>query len=128
MIAQFSPAAVRTGEESVLAIERNGSDGAFDDIGVDLDAAVVDKAGQALPARERIADRLGELGLLADERQLFAQPGLQRVEDRPGFLLARWRGALRRRGRGSRSRWRRAAPMRSSASLAIGAGPAAASS
>jgi hypothetical protein len=31
-------AAVGAGEERVLAIERNGTDGALDDVGVDLDA------------------------------------------------------------------------------------------
>jgi hypothetical protein len=60
-------AAVRTGEERVLAIERDRSDGALDHVAVDLDAAVVEEAGQAFPARERVADRLSELGLLADE-------------------------------------------------------------
>ena len=36
--------AVRAGEESIFAIKGNGSDCALDDIGVDLDAPVVDKA------------------------------------------------------------------------------------
>ena len=81
--------AVRAGEESIFAIEGNGSDCALDDIGVDLDAPVVDKARQAVPARQRIADRLGELGLLADQRELVPQPGLERVDDRAGFFLSR---------------------------------------
>ena len=71
-------AAVGAGEESVLAVEGDGADGAFDDVGVDLDAAVVEEAGEAFPARERVADRLGELGLLADQGELVAQPGFER--------------------------------------------------
>ena len=39
--------------------------------------AVVEEAGEALPARERIADRLGELALLADQTELLAQPWLE---------------------------------------------------
>ena len=46
----LSPA-IGTREESVLPIEGNGADGALDDIGVDLDAPVVDEARQAVPAR-----------------------------------------------------------------------------
>ena len=84
----LSPA-VRAGEESVLPIEGNGADGALDDVRVDLDAPVVDEARQAVPARERVADRLGELGLLADQRELFTQPWLEGVEDGAGFFLSR---------------------------------------
>ncbi|KAF2988696.1 hypothetical protein MJC1_04225 [Methylocystis sp. MJC1] len=82
-------ASVRTREESVFPIEGDGTDCTFDDIGVDLDAPVVDEACQAVPARERVADRLGELGLLADQREFFTQPWLERVEDGAGFLLPR---------------------------------------
>ena len=82
-------AAVGAGEQSVLAIERDRPDGALDDVVVDLDAAVVEEARQALPARQRVADRLGELGLLADQRELGAQPGLRRPSaSRPAPLLA----------------------------------------
>ena len=37
-------AAVGAGEESVLAVEGEGPDGALDGVGVDLDAAVVEEA------------------------------------------------------------------------------------
>ena len=82
-------AAIGTSEESVFSIERNGADRALDDIGVDLDTSVVDEARQSVPARERVADRLGQLGLLADQRELFSQPGLERVEDGARFFLSR---------------------------------------
>ncbi len=52
--------AIRAGEERILAGERNRPDGAFDDVVVDLDVAIVEEAGEARPAGERIADRLGE--------------------------------------------------------------------
>ena len=61
------PAAVGAGEERILAIEGDRADRALDRVGVDLDAAVVEEAGESLPVRERVADRLGELALLADE-------------------------------------------------------------
>ena len=82
-------AAVGAGEERIFAIEGNGSDGAFDDIGVDLDPSVIDEAGEAVPARERVADRFGKLGLLADQREFFAQPGFERVDDWAGFVQSR---------------------------------------
>src|ERR1700731_3827659 len=47
---------------------------------------VVDEAGQALPARQGIADRLGELAFLADQAEFYAQPLLECVGERPAFL------------------------------------------
>lgn len=43
-------AAVRAGEERVLAVECDRTDGAFDHVAVDLDAAVIDKAREPFPA------------------------------------------------------------------------------
>ena len=43
-------AAVGAGEQRILAVERDRADGALDDVVVDLDAAVVEEAGQALPS------------------------------------------------------------------------------
>lgn len=82
-------AAVGSGEQGVLAVEGNCADRAFDHVAVDLDAAVVEEAREPFPARERVADRLGELGLLADPAELLAQPGLEFGDDRPALLLAR---------------------------------------
>lgn len=59
-------AAVGIGEEVVLAAERQGADGALDDVGVDLDAAVVEEEAEPVPSAEGIADRLCELALLAE--------------------------------------------------------------
>jgi|HubBroStandDraft_2_1064218.scaffolds.fasta_scaffold610789_1 hypothetical protein len=42
-------AAVGTCEQGVFAIERDGTDGSFDGVVIEFDAAVVDEAGQALP-------------------------------------------------------------------------------
>ena len=59
--------AVGAGEERVFPIEGDWSDRAFDHVGVDLDAAVVEEAAKSSPTRERVADCLGELALLADQ-------------------------------------------------------------
>ena len=80
--------AVGAGEQGILAGQGKGTDGALDDVVVDLDAAVVEEQAQALPARQRVADRLGELGLLADELELGAQPRLEVFDQRPAALLA----------------------------------------
>lgn len=81
-------AAIGTGEERVLAIEGNGADRTFDNVGVDLDAAIVDESGQPLPAGEGIADRFGKLCFLADERELVREPGLELVCDGAALILA----------------------------------------
>ena len=81
-------AAVRAGEQRVLSIQRNRSDAALDDVGIDLDAAVIEEADKTVPARERITDRLRELRLLTDQGKFGAQPGLEVVNDRPALVLA----------------------------------------
>jgi hypothetical protein len=79
-------AAIGAGEQSVLSVQRNRSDRSFDDVAIDFDTTVVEEAREAFPARECIADRLGELGFLADQTELGAQPRLKIVDDWPTFL------------------------------------------
>ena len=80
-------ATIGTCEQRIFAIERDGADRSFDGIVIDLDAAVVDEAGQAFPSRQGVADRLGELAFLADQAKFRAQPLLECVGERPAFLL-----------------------------------------
>lgn len=54
-------AIIGAGEERVLPVKRKRADGALDRIAVQLDAAVVQEAGQPLATGERVADRLGKL-------------------------------------------------------------------
>ena len=56
-------AAIRSCEQSILSVERDRADGAFDSVVVELDAAIVDKARQAIPARQGVTDCFGELAL-----------------------------------------------------------------
>lgn len=72
------------GEQVGLAAKRDGTDCALDRIGVELDAAVVQEARQAVPARERIADRFSESAAARDQAELRIEPDVQRVDDRLG--------------------------------------------
>src|SRR5262245_43070787 len=81
-------AGVGASEQSVLASEGQGTNGALDDVVVDLDAPVVEEQAEALPARQSVSDRFGKLGLLADEPELVAQPWLERVDERSAARLA----------------------------------------
>jgi hypothetical protein len=47
-------AAIGASEERILAIEGDGPDGALDDVGIDLDPAVIDEANEAAPQRPRL--------------------------------------------------------------------------
>ena len=58
--------AVGAGEQGILPGQRQRPDRALDGVGVDLDAAVVEEAGEAEPAAERVADGFGQGGLLRD--------------------------------------------------------------
>ena len=57
-------AAVRACEQRIFPIQRDRTDSAFDGIVVELDAAIIDEARQARPARERITDGFGVSVLL----------------------------------------------------------------
>src|SRR5262245_32107598 len=59
-----STAGIGTTEQVVLSSEGYGAQCSLGGIVVDLDASVVAIPSQRRPAREHIADRLGELGLL----------------------------------------------------------------
>ena len=53
-------AAIRTGEQMILAAECNGTDRTLDNVGVDLDAAVIEEQAEGGPAGKGIADAVGK--------------------------------------------------------------------
>lgn len=81
-------AAVGACEERVLAIEGDRADGALDHVGVQLDASVVEEPGQADPSRQGVADGFGQLALLADEGELFPEPGFECRDEGSASRLA----------------------------------------
>lgn len=60
----------------------------LDGVAVNLDATVVEEAREALPARESVADRLGELCLVADQAELLAQPRFEIGDNSAAPFLA----------------------------------------
>ena len=52
------------------------------------DPPAVEISGQARPARERVADRLGDGRFAGDGGELGPEPRLHRIEDRLGLGLA----------------------------------------
>src|SRR5690242_2061720 len=87
--------AVGSGKQCVFATELDASDRSFDRVVVEFDSAVIDEARQALPARERVTDGVGELNLLADQSELGAQPRLEGISQRPASLLPHEAALLR---------------------------------
>src|SRR5207248_8723721 len=81
-------AAVRACKQRIFSVERDRTYGAFDRVVVEINATIIDEARQALPARQRIADGVCELALLADQGELCAQPLLECIGERPAVLLA----------------------------------------
>ncbi len=81
-------AVVRPGEQGILAIQRERTDGTLDRVAVEFDPAIVEEAGQPLPARERIADRLGERALAAELGELGVEEATKLVDARTALLLS----------------------------------------
>ncbi len=78
-----------TCEERIFAIEHDWPDSAFDDVGVELDATVVEELNEPVPVVQAIAQILGEAGLAGDARQLMLKPWPERHDERLALLLAR---------------------------------------
>jgi hypothetical protein len=57
---------------------------------VELDATVVDKAWQALPARQGVADCFGKFSFLTDGTNCFPQPRLKSVDELIESSFARY--------------------------------------
>ncbi len=81
-------AAIAARKQCILAVPGDRPDGALDDVGVDLDAAVFEDAAEARLSREGVADRLGQLAFLVDEGELRLQPMFERIDDRAASRLA----------------------------------------
>ncbi|MNV58527.1 hypothetical protein D3C71_1509070 [compost metagenome] len=79
---------VRTHEEIVGSAKGHAAQGALSRVVVDLDAAIVTVAGQRCPARERIANRLGQFRLPGDLAQHAREPSTQVIQQRPGAGLS----------------------------------------
>ena len=60
-------------EQRVLSVERDRADGAFDGVVVEFDAAIVDEARQAFPARQGVTDSPRSLRIFADHLSETAQ-------------------------------------------------------
>jgi hypothetical protein len=74
-------------EEKILPAEGHGLQGSFGTIVVRLKAAMVEIGPELPHAGQGIADRLGQLGLAGDLRQLGLQPALQVIDDWLGVRL-----------------------------------------
>jgi len=47
-------------EERVFPVQGDRPDGPLDRVGIELEAAIIEEAGEAVPQRQRVADRLGQ--------------------------------------------------------------------
>ena len=89
-------AAVGAGEQPRLSAESKAAQRPFGGIVRQADAAVVEEAGEAVPALQHVVDRLGDRELARQLGPLAAHPGFELGDERRASLLAS-RQALRRR-------------------------------
>lgn len=69
-------------EEGVLSVERDGADGSFDGIVIDLDTAVGQEQGQAVPVFGDVFEGLSEGGFGGYAGAVGCEPGLEVVDNR----------------------------------------------
>jgi len=75
-------------EQSIFAVEGERTDGALDGVVVVIDAAIVEEADEAVPARERVADRLAETAFGTDLSAACFEEPVEIVDDRTAALVA----------------------------------------
>src|SRR6266568_1776398 len=81
-------ALIVTGEECILAIKYHRANASFDDVGVELDAAVIKEAGEPVPMVQTVTDGFGDQGLARDARELLFEPPFELKHERLALLLA----------------------------------------
>jgi len=86
MHAQLIRPLIVAGKKAVFAIEGYRPHRALDAIGIHLDTTIVEKAHQAVPVIEAVADHLGNLALVRDRDKPVLEPGFQRLDERPGLV------------------------------------------
>ena len=69
-------AVVMAGEEGILSGQRLGTHGTFDDVGVELDAAVVEEADEPVPMVEAVADGIGNRRSSRDACEVLSRKAL----------------------------------------------------
>ena len=71
----------------IIAPKGHGTDCAFNRIGIKLDATIAQESRESVPARQRIADRIGEPATGSRAGELLLEPNLQlfdqRLRERP---------------------------------------------
>ena len=63
-----------TGEQRVLAVEHDRANTAFDDVGVELDAAIVEETGESFPMVQGIAHGISDQCLGRDSGEPVCEP------------------------------------------------------
>ena len=82
------PRVSRVAETFRFSIENDRPDSAFDDVGVELDAAVVEETDKPVPMVEAVAEVLGDRRLGGDASKLPLEPDLERFDQRLALLPA----------------------------------------
>ena len=104
MDAHVRPPPTEPAKSEFLRRNGLGPDCALDDVGVDLDAAVVEEQQQGRAMGSGVADRLGELRFAGDARQLALPEVEQRLHDGGGRRASRRLTRLAAAGRAPRPR------------------------
>lgn len=76
-----------TGEERIAAIHRRTADGVFDEVGVDVDAAIIEEQPEAILTFQHIGHGLAEVGFARHARSLGGQPGEELIDQRARQFL-----------------------------------------
>lgn len=75
-------------EQGVFAIERDRADCALDDVAVEVDATIIEKAREPFPTREGVAHGFAELALGTDLAASSVEIAVQIIDNRAAAFIA----------------------------------------
>jgi hypothetical protein len=80
-------AAVGSGEQVVLAAQRDGANVAFDGVVVEFNTPVIEEATESAPTGQHVPDRIGKASARRDVGELRLEPDFHRIDQRQKLCL-----------------------------------------
>jgi len=78
---------IMASEERIFSIQNNRADASLDNVGIELDAAVIEEASEPVPVVQGIADVFGDRRFAGDMCELLFEPGFERQHQRFALFL-----------------------------------------
>ena len=84
----MTSAVITPGEKGIFSCDRYGSDGPLNSVCIQLQPAILEEHVQSVPVVQRVTDCLGQGGSAWDTTELFVEPDMHGLDERPALFMA----------------------------------------